>query len=266
MAQLPYRIIGGWLPVPDSIPTAPRLSHCVTGNGTPVLFLPGLLTDGTLWSSVVQSFSRPFQSIACTLRNRVQHAARGGVDTISQLAALLNELGLASAHVVSHGAGWSLATSLAVRMPHRVQSVTVVDPVVPRMEQPRSVQEAWHLEMLLQWLSVAHGDVVRRPEHAAVLQAVVAQQTHVRMPEPGAPSMAGDMEPIMGCTPPPLASVHCPLLTLVGQEAPAESKRVIAAMFGQVRHARLLPVPGANRHSPVENPVAVARLIEAFLP
>lgn len=223
------------------------------------MLLPGLLTDGSLWSPVIRALSPRYQSVSCSQRTPAE--SRRQANPAESLLGLLNDLGLASAHLVSHGSSWSAAAWLAVQAPQRVRSVTAIDPVVPLPTPAPAFNESWHIEMLLQWLATAHGNVVRAAQHALAVQAVVAQQTHVRMPEPE----SFLPEPCPGRTPPPLSSLRCPLLALVGHEAPAEAKRSVAEYFGQARQCRLVPVPGAHRHSPIEAPVTVARLIEEFL-
>jgi pimeloyl-ACP methyl ester carboxylesterase len=241
-------------------PSEPPVPFEAEGSGAPVLMIHGRHNDGQLWAPVAAILSGRFRTIRCNLREGVP--AYRTVDQVSRLEALLRWLDLPRVHVVSHGAGWSQAADLATRAPVRVASLTVVDPIIPRAEQNNTVQESWHLEMLLQWLAVSNGNVVRQPQHAAALAAVVAQQTHSRMaeaePDPHlAPAMATEL--------PPLDGIRCPLLALVGQQATGESKALVASVFGQVRQMHLSHVPGAVRHSPVEAPAALAGLIQTFL-
>lgn len=228
------------------------------GDGFPVLLVHGRLNDSRLWEQTADLLSGRYRTIRCDLR--ANHSIPSTTDNASRLLSLLDILGLPRVHLVSHGAGWSWAAGLAVQAHRRVASLTVVDPVIPRVEQANAVQEAWHLEMLLQWLAVSHGSVVRKPEHTAVLAAVVAQQTHARM--------ADSDRPFMGTAPatdlPPLEGVKCPVLALVGRDAGAESKAMVASVFGHARQFQLCQVAGAARHCPVEAPGTVAELLDRF--
>lgn len=250
--------------LPDTT-EGPPIAYDEAGTGVPVLLIHGTLTDGRLWRPVTGLLERHCRTIACHLRGhgRTPPATdRSRQDHVADLLALLDWLGLPSAHLVSHGAGWAAATGLAVRAPRRVRSLTAIDPVVPRARRFAAVQEAWHLETLVQWLSVAHGSEVRRPEHVAVLRNIVAQQTHVCFDDP--PSPAHMPATPMDRSVPTLSAIQCPVLSLVGAEVEPESGALAESLFGQVRTAAFRTVPGATRRSPIEAPGAVAELLTAF--
>lgn len=245
--------------MPWQRPVTPPVPFEEEGDGFPVLMVHGRLNDARLWAPVAGFLSQQYRTIRCNLR--ADGTAYSAADNASRLLALIDWLGVPRVHIVTHGASWSWAAGLAVRASNRIRSVTVVDPVVPRTEQSNSVQESWHLEMLLQWLSVSHGPVVRKPEHATALAAIVAQQTHARIADDttavGTPTYGSDL--------PPLEGIRCPVLALVGQEATAESKALVASVFGQVRKFQLSQVAGGARHCPLEAPRVVADLLGSFL-
>lgn len=243
-------------------PGDPPLPFEEAGDGFPVLLVPGRLNDCRLWAPVAGLLSSQYRAIRCDIRGHQHLHAPPAVDRSSRLLTLMDWFGIPRAHLVAYGSGWSWAAGLAVRAPGRVASLTVVDPVVPRAEQSPSVQENWHLEMLLQWLSVSHGNVVRKPEHATALAAVVAQQTHARIAGADEPGL---MPAFASADLPPLEGIRCPVLALVGQEASLESKALVASVFGQISRFQLVHVSGAVRHSPVEAPGAVADLLQRFL-
>jgi pimeloyl-ACP methyl ester carboxylesterase len=248
-----------------NVSDGPPIAFDEAGAGSEVVFVHGALTDGGLWRAVAQLLAPHHRAICCHLRGHGRTAAppmRASKDHVADLLALLDWMHLSGAHVVSHGAGWAVAAGLAVRAPHRVRSLAIIDPVVPRAEKSGAIQEAWHLEMLLQWLSVAHGSTVSRPEHVAALREVVAQQTHVRLDErsAAAPAVA-----LMGCPVPQLDLLRCPVISMVGEQADRESRALAESLFGAVRGVWLAPVPGATRRSPIEAPDTVAALLTAFL-
>ncbi|HYG59506.1 MAG TPA: alpha/beta hydrolase [Symbiobacteriaceae bacterium] len=243
-------------------PADPPLPYEEAGVGIPVLLVPGRLNDCRLWAPVAQLLAGQYRSIRCDMRGNPQQHPPSAADRSGRLLALMDWLGVARAHLVAYGSGWSWAAGLAVRAPGRAASLTVVDPVVPRTEQSSSAQENWHLEMLLQWLSVSHGNVVRKPEHATALAAVVAQQTHARIAETNESNLTPAFP---GTDLPPLEGICCPVLALVGQESSPESKALVASVFGQAPRFQLAHVMGAVRHSPVEAPGAVADLLQRFL-
>lgn len=245
----------------------PPLPYDAAGFGPPVFFIHGQLQDGSFWAPVAGALSSRYRTVCCHMRGRGRSPsppAPARTDHVSDLLALMDWLGVPSAHLVSHGGGWAAAAGLAVRAPHRVRTLTAVDPVVPRTERPAAIQEAWHLEMLLQWLSVAHGSVVRKPEHVATLQAVIGQQTHVRMDPDPHEAVAATGNPLLEGEMPRLGLVRCPMLIVLGASVTEESKALVASLFGQVRSARTISVPGAVRHTPKEAPHAVSGLLDDF--
>ncbi|MDF2629373.1 MAG: 2-succinyl-6-hydroxy-2,4-cyclohexadiene-carboxylate synthase [Symbiobacteriaceae bacterium] len=243
-------------------PAGPPLPFEEAGDGFPVLLVPGRLNDSRLWAPVADMLCKRYRSIRCDIRVESSNRSAQAADRSSRLLGLMDWLGIARCHVVAYGSGWSWAAGLAARAPGRAASLTVVDPVVPRAEHSPTVQENWHLEMLLQWLSVSHGSVVRKPEHVTVLAGVVAQQTHARIAEANEPGLA----PALGAPEfPILEGICCPVMALVGQEAGPESKALVASVFGQTPRFQLAQVSGAVRHSPLEAPRAVADLLQRFL-
>lgn len=225
------------------------------GNGPPILFFHGRFADDRLWSEVARLLGDGHLTVRCVPRRQRVGESLVRAETI---VACLDKLDLYGAHLVSHGSAWSPAAEVAANWPHRVRSLTLVDPMIPRTEMSPALQENWHVEMLLQWLSTGHGNTVRRPEHVAFLRDVIAQQTHAKM----APETHAVETPVVDH---PLARLQCPVLVLVGQHSPTESKALVASFLGKVRYARTLLVPGAARHSPTEAPEAVAQLMGEFL-
>lgn len=60
----------------------------------------------------------------------------------AQLRALLDHLGIARAHVVGHSSGGVIALQLALDAPARVQTLAALEPAIPVVSAPSSVQPA----------------------------------------------------------------------------------------------------------------------------
>lgn len=238
-------------PGPESLPVVMETA----GSGPPVLFFQGRFADERLWLGVAQRLAGRHCTVRC---KPVRQRIGSSLVRTETVAACLDKLQLSSAHLVSHGSAWSTVVEFAAKWPQRVRSLALVDPIIPRTERNPALQENWHVEMLLQWLSTGHGRTVRQPEHVAFLRSVIAQQTHAYMtPEShDAETPAVDHE---------LTRLGCPVMALVGEHSLAESKALVASYLGKVRHARTVLVPGAARHSPLEAPETVARLLGEFL-
>jgi pimeloyl-ACP methyl ester carboxylesterase len=246
---------------------SPPFPYTDTGSGHPVILVHGLLSGPDAWSGVGKLLARRWRVISCDLRRLSANrdtAGRCG-DRPAALLALLDFLGLRNALFAAHGSGCPSVTALACQVPHRVRGLALVDPILPRAESSPSIQETWHAENLLEWLTVGYGSAVRRPEHATVIRNIVAQQTHARMDGPGP---AGSPAPAGLAASGGLVNLHsltCPVLTLTGQQAPVESKAMATTVFGEIPRMQWLEVMGAGRRCPREAPEAVARLLEPFL-
>jgi pimeloyl-ACP methyl ester carboxylesterase len=108
-----------------------------SGEGVPVLFVHGNLSDGSAWREQLGLLPRGFRGIAPDLRGFGRSepapvdATRGVGDFRDDLVALLDEMGLNAVHLVGHSMGGGIVMDLAARHPGRVLSITVVAPVSP---------------------------------------------------------------------------------------------------------------------------------------
>jgi pimeloyl-ACP methyl ester carboxylesterase len=108
-----------------------------TGEGVPVLFVHGNLSDGSAWREQLGLLPPGFRGIAPDLRGFGRSepapidATRGVGDFRDDLVLLLDELGLGAVHLVGHSMGGGVVMDLATRHPERALTITVVAPVSP---------------------------------------------------------------------------------------------------------------------------------------
>lgn len=237
------------------------------GHGPPVLMVHGLLSDSGLWARVAGKLASRFRVIRCDLKGHgrtPRRAKRTLAGDPADLIALMQALELPPTHLVSHGSGCMAAVRAAFQSPGRALSLAVVDPVVPRPKASRLIQDPWHVEMLLQWLSTGYGSLVRQPENVRLLEGAVAQQTLASLgPGGDAGEGAGPEQPEADLA--RLGMLRCPLLALVGERESLENKALVATIFGEAPRFHLQQVRGARRQSPLEAPDLVAVLLERFL-
>jgi pimeloyl-ACP methyl ester carboxylesterase len=98
------------------------------GSGEPVIFIPGTGFSGNVWEPFqVPALSKSLQLISMDQRGCGRTSAPAGVYSIEQMAgdvaALMDHLGLASAHIVGHSMGGRIAQALATCFPRRVRSM-----------------------------------------------------------------------------------------------------------------------------------------------
>ena len=107
------------------------------GEGAPVLFVHGNLSDGSAWDEQLRLLPAGFRGLAPDLRGfgrsdaEPVDARRGVGDYRDDLFALLDVLGLDAVHLVGHSLGGAVVMDLASRHPGRALSITLVAPVSP---------------------------------------------------------------------------------------------------------------------------------------
>lgn len=106
------------------------VSFQVTGKGSPILLIPGLMSDASVWAETADALKDQYQvHIASVAGFAKTPAARNiSLDKIShQLARYLREKKLVNTVVIGHSMGAFLAYKLALSQPDRVSKVIAVD-------------------------------------------------------------------------------------------------------------------------------------------
>ncbi len=125
--------------MPTATANGVRLFYALTGDaGPPLVLVHGSWLDHTAWDFVVPALARRFRDLAYDRRGHGRSerpAAQGSAEEdATDLTGLLEELGLAPAHVVGNSFGASVALRLAIRRPDLVRSVIVHEP--PLLDLP----------------------------------------------------------------------------------------------------------------------------------
>ncbi len=114
-----------------------EIEYCVEGRGEPVLLIhPGLMADGLACPLLAQpELASRYQLIhyhrrgymGSTLGTESLTMARQASDA----AALLQHLGVKTAHIAGHSSGAGMALQLAADAPERVYSLVLMEPALP---------------------------------------------------------------------------------------------------------------------------------------
>lgn len=122
-----------------TLATTQDIAFDVTGAGPPVLFLHGFPQSRAMWARIVPALSDRFTCITADLRGYgesgggAQVAAMAFREMAADMAALLDHLGHARAHIVGHDRGARVAHRFALDAPDRAASLTLMD-IVPTHE------------------------------------------------------------------------------------------------------------------------------------
>jgi aminoacrylate hydrolase len=176
-----------------SIPDA-ELYYEETGQGDPLLLVPGLGGVGAFWAPQVPDFARDFRVITHDHRGAGQstHARiRYSVEQMAEdVVRLMDKLGLDSAHYVGHSTGGAMGQVLAIEHPTRIRSLVLSatwagpDPFFRRLFEARretlmtSGVEAYLRASILMlappaWVSANDAKLAEQHELAAAASAPV---------------------------------------------------------------------------------------------
>ncbi|WP_405205731.1 alpha/beta fold hydrolase [Aquimarina sp. LLG6339-5] len=111
---------------------APAITVDVSGNGTPILFLPGFVTPGSVWNETVSHLEGNYQN------HLISYAGFDGntpiampwYDTIKkELIAYVKENKLIDVIVIGHSMGGNLALDIAASLPNSIKDLILLDSI-----------------------------------------------------------------------------------------------------------------------------------------
>ena len=250
------------------------ISYEVQGDGPPLLLGHSLLLDGRMWEALVPRLARAYRVYNIDARAH-RHSTTPGPFTLEDLAddwlALLDHEQIDRALLCGLSMGGMTAMRLALRAPHRVAAMalldTSADPEPP--VQRRLYRLLGELQRLVR-INALVDPVVRlrmfgattRNERPDVVERGVAivRENQPRRLYPALRAVV-DRASIARH----LKTILTPTLVLVGEEdvatSPSRSERIAARIPG----ATLIRIPGAGHLSAMEQPDAVAEHLEPFL-
>ncbi len=95
-----------------------RIHYAVSGNGPPVVLVPGLGGDGRFWNGVVETLGDRYRLIAVDHRGAGRSDRPDGFYSIERIArdviGILDREGVEKAHVVGHSTGGAIAQAIAL--------------------------------------------------------------------------------------------------------------------------------------------------------
>ena len=121
--------------MPTATVNGVRLSYTIIGDeGPPLVLVHGSWADGGDWELVVPALAEHFRVLTYDRRGHSQSERPPGQGSLDEdaadLAALIEQLELAPAHVVGHSSGGSIVLRLAARRPELFRSLSVQEPAL----------------------------------------------------------------------------------------------------------------------------------------
>jgi len=246
------------------------------GRGEPLLLIQGLGGDHLSWGYQLTAFSKSYRVIAFDNRGSGRSGAPDEPCTTALMAddtvAILDRLGVESAHVLGVSLGGMIAQELALRHPGRVRTLQLhctaarADRYVLalldnlRMVRDRLGRELAQRAMAL-WL-FAPTTFNERPEFIDMLLYAASQQSY---PQSDA-GFALQADAVLAHDAlERLAAITCPTLVAVGEEdllAPVRFSRELATA---IPHAEFRTIPRAGHAFFWEQPAEFNALCLTFL-
>lgn len=250
-------------------------------NAEPVLLIMGFAMNAGAWGAQIDALKERYRVIAFDNRGAGRSSQPAEAYTIPMMAedaiAVLDSLGIASAHIVSASMGGMIAQELTLRHPERVRTLTLMctmcgGPHAPGFdvisERSKELDEITDLEASI------------TPERAMEFALELFTPEFLKEPGPGLMQMAGTtamfpstLDGIKGQnaailghnTYDRLPQITAPTLVLAGEDdpmIPAANSRILAE---RIPNARLRVWPGLRHGFNAERPDEVNAELLAFL-
>jgi pimeloyl-ACP methyl ester carboxylesterase len=273
------------------------LAYREAGTGAPVVFVHGSGSDLRTWEHQLASFGARYRAIALSRRYaRPNTDIEAGRDDpmlahVDDLAAFLDAVDAAPAHLVGHSWGGFVALLTAVRHPLVVRSLVLMEPpVLPLFVStpPRALELVALLcrrpaaaVSLIGFAATAMVPAIkayRRGDDEAAIRAfgrgILGKAYYAKL-SPARRQQAwdnrnADRAQLMGAGFPPLgedevARVEAPALVLIGEHSPAFLHHLARRLHELLPRAQLREIAGASHIMHEDNPAAVDAAILGFL-
>jgi pimeloyl-ACP methyl ester carboxylesterase len=246
-----------------------RIHAQIRGEGEPLLLFSGIWGEVGLWDGLLP-YLPGFRTIAFDPpgigRSQMPKLPLTMPALVRHGTAVLDELGIDSAHVLGASFGGAVAQHLAIWHPHRVRRLVLVSTSFGAFAKPGKLSAFWHFAHPLNYNpprlervagSMFGGRLRKEPE--------LVRTMHIRRPTNALAAMYR-LAPLFGWTSLPwLRMIRHPTLVVAGDDdpiTPLVNHRIIAAL---VPRASLHIVRGGGHLVLLDSAPEVAPVITSFL-
>ena len=246
------------------------LAYQIHGSGRPLVLLHAFPFDGRMWKATAEALADRCRTIVPDLRGFGGSDLGGGEVSIAgmadDVAGLLDHLGVARATVGGLSMGGYVTLAFAARYPGRLDGLILADTRAAADSEKARAGRAATLA-LVEAQGVA---AYLERQLAALLSPSASETVRAQVRDLGQQSAAGVCAGIRALRDRPdrqaeLAAIACPTLVIAGTADSLSTLEEMTAMAGQIRSARLVPIPGAGHLSNLERPAEFAAAIRDFL-
>ena len=239
------------------------------GRGTPLVLLHGYPLDRTIWNDVAQMLLDDFDLIMPDMRgfgqSNVMEADRSIMAYASDVAGLLERLGIRKAHVTGHSMGGYVALAFARTFPRQITALGLVaSQPLADTEERKSARYATAEQILTNGVGgVVDGmspQLSPNTEVQAFVRRVISTQAPMGLAV-ALDAMAGrpDSTDVLRSFSAPAVIIHGSADALIPVERAREMRLLLPS-------AHYLELPGVGHMPMMENPAAVAEALHFLGP
>jgi pimeloyl-ACP methyl ester carboxylesterase len=257
-----------------------RLHYVEQGQGEPVVFVHGGVTDFRSWGQQIGPLSQRYHVVAFSRRyhypnSGAEHASEYlATDHRDDLGALIESLGLAPAHIVASSYGAYIALLLAASCPELVRSLVLGEPPVPTLFGPEAIRAmSEQVEPARQAFESGDSEKAIR----TFIDSVVGEGGFDKFPPPARQMMldnAPEFRLEVNSSPyryfsefscEDARSINVPTLLLTGEESPRFLHRMTDELERCLPNTERVMIPHASHGMHNMNPQAYNEAVLAFL-
>jgi pimeloyl-ACP methyl ester carboxylesterase len=251
-----------------------RLFHEVRGAGPAVVLIHGGQLDCRMWGDQLDAFSRQYRVIRYDVRG-YGGSPRPDVpySDAEDLAALLDYLEVAKAHLVGLSLGGRIAVDFALAHPTRVGSLTLAGPGLSGYEPPggaASDLRMWEIikaardegphQATALWLKDPFmAPAMEQARLVSVLRKISRENAHCWL---GNPFLQRPPKPAAATR---LGAIKVPTLLMIGDRDVPQIRATVETLQRGIRGAKKVSIPSAGHMVNMENPDAFNKAVLGFL-
>jgi pimeloyl-ACP methyl ester carboxylesterase len=250
------------------------------GSGAPVVLVHGSVSDYREWSNQMAPLARRYRVIAYSRRYHwpnlppAKDADASVERQTDDLAAIIQAMGIAPAHIVGHSYGGAVALNLTLRHPELVRTLVLAEPAVsgvladtPENDVVSKESQAIRAQMKDAFASGNEERIVRTyASHVAPGEFEKAPSEVRQMLVANVPAFQLDFtsrRPPFTCD--DARRVAVPVLILSGDRSPMGLQRIAEEAARCIKGARLVRIPQATHWLQSDHAQAFNDAVLAFL-
>lgn len=252
-----------------------EINYVEKGDGPPVLLIHGLAGDVSAWTPQIDALSSRYRVVAFDNRGAGKSSQVDEPVSTADLAAdtiaLIEQLGLAGAHVVGRSMGGAIAQIVALERPDLVRSL-VLCASFARLD-PLGVRVLTNMRQVLEWRGswadharhsvqnfVGQDFFNRQSEQVARIEGLIGGET--RLP---ACYIHQNFACLEHDTLPRLGEIRCPTLVIAGSSDPICSPTCTEWLADGISGARTIMFDGCGHFFLIEQPDRFMAELEGWL-